>query len=645
MVTGGKRAQVIAAGVVTLIAGAGPAFAQRAGENAVAAAEDAFGTAIGTESIGLYSPTSARGFSPSDAGNVRIDGLYFDQQAAPNNRVISGSTVHVGISAQSYAFPAPTGIADLHLRVPSDVPVVSTVVNLGPYNSYGTEIDAQTPVVKDRLSIGLGGSIMRQDSDSGARHIEFMFGALAHFTPNDDTTINAFWGRRQDCNYGYQPTLFTAGPYLPPEYALHRYYGQEWAKGVCVESNFGATGRFDLGNDWMLRAGAFRSLKNNVKSYSELLRDIQPNGAGRYSIVGLPQQTFGSYSGEVRLSKIIPDGDLRHTFDVSLRGRDVRRNFGGTDVVDLGSNTVAIRKLVPYIDFNFGPKSHDQALQGTGGASYGLFWAGVGEINMGVQKTYYHREVQQPGLPLATSQANPVLYNASGNVFITPQLALYGSYTKGLEEAGTAPASAVNRGEAMPASLTQQVDAGLRYALTPRLSLVAGVFQVEKPYFNVNTSNVFGALGTVRHRGVELSVAGKLAEGLTIVGGTVLIEPRVSGDPVDRGVVGAVPVGPAPRFALVSLQYQVPAVKGLSLDGQVQNGSAQVARSDGRLYVPDWTQFNAGARYIFKMYNVPTSVRFQAFNITNAYSWTVSPNGSFSVKSPRNFRITIAADF
>jgi iron complex outermembrane receptor protein len=189
------------------------------------------------------------------------------------------------------------------------------------------------------------------------------------------------------------------------------------------------------------------------------------------------------------------------------------------------------------------------------------------------------------------------------------------------------------------------VDAGLRYAFTPRLSFVAGVFQVEKPYFNVNGANVFGALGTVRHRGVELSLAGKLADGLTVVGGAVLIQPRVSGDPVNRGVVGPVPVGPSPRFALLSLQYQVPEVKGLSLDGQVQNGGAQVARPDGRLYIPDWTQFNAGARYVFRAWNTPASVRVQAFNITNAYSWNVSPNGSFSVRSPRNVKITLAADF
>ena len=34
---------------------------------------DAFGTSIGSESIGLYSQQDARGFSPKDAGNFRID--------------------------------------------------------------------------------------------------------------------------------------------------------------------------------------------------------------------------------------------------------------------------------------------------------------------------------------------------------------------------------------------------------------------------------------------------------------------------------------------------------------------------------------------------------------------------------------------
>jgi iron complex outermembrane receptor protein len=44
------------------------------------AGDDALGTSVGRQTIGLYTPTSARGFNPIQAGNVRIEGLYFDQR-------------------------------------------------------------------------------------------------------------------------------------------------------------------------------------------------------------------------------------------------------------------------------------------------------------------------------------------------------------------------------------------------------------------------------------------------------------------------------------------------------------------------------------------------------------------------------------
>jgi hypothetical protein len=65
---------------ITYLALSGIAIAQRAGESAVTAAEDAFGTAIGLQNVGFYSPEDARGFSPQQAGNLRIERLYFDQQ-------------------------------------------------------------------------------------------------------------------------------------------------------------------------------------------------------------------------------------------------------------------------------------------------------------------------------------------------------------------------------------------------------------------------------------------------------------------------------------------------------------------------------------------------------------------------------------
>lgn len=49
-------------------------------------ADDAFGTAVGLQNVGLYSETDARGFNPQQAGNLRIEGLYFDQQTWVTSR-------------------------------------------------------------------------------------------------------------------------------------------------------------------------------------------------------------------------------------------------------------------------------------------------------------------------------------------------------------------------------------------------------------------------------------------------------------------------------------------------------------------------------------------------------------------------------
>jgi hypothetical protein len=77
--------------------------AQRVDENAIVQAQDAFGITVGDEEIGLYSAGDARGFSPKDAGNLVIEGLYYDQQTyEPTARIIEGSVLRVGLSAQSY---------------------------------------------------------------------------------------------------------------------------------------------------------------------------------------------------------------------------------------------------------------------------------------------------------------------------------------------------------------------------------------------------------------------------------------------------------------------------------------------------------------------------------------------------------------
>ena len=146
------------------------ARAQHASDNPVTAADDAYGLTLGLESVGIYSPGLVRGFDPRTAGNVRIDGLYFDQQGALSDRVVEGSTIRVGVSEIGFAFPAPTGIVDYDLRgLGGDKPGATVIANVGPYQAWGVSVDGALPLADKRLVLPLGASTQPPAEKSWAK--------------------------------------------------------------------------------------------------------------------------------------------------------------------------------------------------------------------------------------------------------------------------------------------------------------------------------------------------------------------------------------------------------------------------------------------------------------------------------------------
>ncbi|MFA6032208.1 MAG: hypothetical protein WC889_04835 [Myxococcota bacterium] len=123
-----------------------PADLGRSDENAIRAAEDAFGTSIGRETIGLYSSQNIRGFSPISAGNARIEGLYFDQVWGVTSRIRRSTTVRIGISALGFPFPAPTGIVDYSFRTPGREASLGLAAGVDSYGATFVEGDAVVPL-------------------------------------------------------------------------------------------------------------------------------------------------------------------------------------------------------------------------------------------------------------------------------------------------------------------------------------------------------------------------------------------------------------------------------------------------------------------------------------------------------------------
>lgn len=637
------KARFSAAAIALLVSA--PAWAQRTDDNANAQAEDAFGTSVGDESIGIYNPFLVRGFSPVDAGNVRIEGLYFDQQVDLSGRVIEGSTIRVGISAQSYAFPAPTGIADFRLRKPGGEALASIAAGYGPFNAGYVEVDAQLPLDGDRLGIAAGAGIQRGEEFHGAYYDELSLGAVARWAPRPGIEVTPFWSRVRQTDFEVQSLIFTSGDFLPKRFPRNEFHGQDWADFAAEMVNYGVVARANpLGLD--VRLGAFRSINNNDKSAADLLFDTAPDGSvGQRLIVIENGDRSASTSGELRVGKSFDEGPRRHTLLASARGRAQDRIYGGAAVIDLGPSTSLRPDPRPEPAYTEGPKTQDRVRQTTFGIAYQGRWRNVGELSLGIQKSDYSKNITDPNPAVVFPETSdsPILTSANAALYVTPKLAVYGGYTTGLEESPVAPREAVNLNEAPPAIHTRQMDAGVRWSLGGVTAVVGG-FDVEKPYFNLDAAKRFRQLGMVRHRGIEISVAGQLAPGLNIVAGNVFLDAKVSGEEVDNGTIGPRPVATFRRHTIVSLDYRIPGVEGLSVDAFTEGTSARVANSANTLFIPTRAVLNLGTRYRFKIGDAAVLLRAQVANVTNTFGWSNAGSGLYVPNGVRRFALTLATD-
>jgi len=633
----------VAAIVVAAMMPVAPAAAQRAGENAVRAADDAFGTSVGNERVGLYSPFGARGFSPVQAGNVRIEGLYFDYQADLNDRVISGSNVRVGLSAQSYPFPAPTGVGDFSLRKPGEEAVLSVVGGYGPFGGLRVELDGQVPV-SETLGVAAGIGVNKEELFFGGDRTLVNAAVIPRWQPSDSIEIIPFWSMTKSSGQEPQPIIFTAGDFLPSRIERGVYFGQPWARSRFTGTNYGVVSNFSLGERTALRAGLFRSDFENGLNFTDLALNATADGVADRFIIAEADRRFASTSGELRLSQRFDEGDVRrHTIHLALRGREQKRRYGGGQTISLGRARIDERIAFEEPELEFGPQTRDRVRQFTAGLGYEGRWRDVGELSLGIQKTDYRKEVETPTGPLPVSTDSPWLPNGTLSIYATKDLVFYAGYTKGLEESPVAPEVARNKDEAPPAIITEQKDAGLRYAITDQLRLVAGVFDVKKPYYALGEDLIFANLGTVRHRGVELSLAGQLLPRLNVVAGTVFIDAELSGEAVEQGLVGRKPVNAIRRVSSAALEYSMPWIEGLSVDLYYESTSDRIANRQNTLEVPSRYIVSPGLRYRFAIGDKPATFRAQVASANNVYGYNVIGEGVY-YNVPRRFTMTLVAD-
>jgi len=638
------RVGLIAA--LCLVASPDDARAQsRASENAVTQAQDAFGINVGSQSTGLYNNNSVRGFSPTTAGNVRIDGLYFDQAAELPHNLWSATTIRVGLSAFGFAFPAPTGVVDYQIRRPGDAPSRSAYVYADTQLGAKAETDAVIPLRRGRLSIGVGAGLYRNEYDNGTDSSQLSAGVRLRWQPIDGFDVLPFFSLSNMYDNKAGPNVVPAGSTLPPKMERRRFRGPNWAAKDSAERTFGVIAVWTPDASWTGRLGLFRSVNRDGIGYTNLITGVTPDGLGRQIISVDPPSGVASTSGEIRLSRRLGRGDWFHQLHLSVRGRDRRRLSGGSAQYDLGLISLSSPQMALEPNYIFSQQTREAVRQWIGGAAYDGRWRGLAQLNAAVQYTDYRKRTIDPTRPAVTSHAGLLLWNGSLAANLSDDVVLYGGATRGLEESGVAPAAAVNRNAALPAILTSQVEVGARWRLQPGLTLILGAFEVSKPYFNLDDRSVWRELGKVRNRGVEVSLSGEVLPGLSVVAGAVALDAVVTGEAVGRGDVGRRPVGSSPLTVLVNADWRPPGRERVSFDLGASYSADIVASRDNRAIIPPRTTIDVGVRYRLHVRGSNATLRAQIKNITNEGGFSLRGSGAFGVTSSRVASVSLTSDF
>jgi iron complex outermembrane receptor protein len=176
------------------------------------------------------------------------------------------------------------------------------------------------------------------------------------------------------------------------------------------------------------------------------------------------------------------------------------------------------------------------------------------------------------------------------------------------------------------------------------LSLVAGLFELNKPYFNIDTRNMDRDLGMQRAKGIELSVAGQLTRTLTVNAGAVLGEVQVIGPTLAAEGVGRNVLGQPHSQLLINLDYGLPKLAALSLDMGIYHFGSVPGTIDNAVYVPSVTVISLGDRYRFKLLGEPATLRVQVQNVTNSYIWNVTLSPGYLQFAPRAFVAYLTLD-
>ncbi|WP_151636191.1 TonB-dependent siderophore receptor [Noviherbaspirillum aerium] len=270
------------------------------------------------------------------------------------------------------------------------------------------------------------------------------------------------------------------------------------------------------------------------------------------------------------------------------------------------------------------------------------------KLHAGVRYTHIERDQYDPaGARVSRHDQGYFLPNVALAYSPRTDWTAYASYAQGLEHGGVAPLFAANANQALDPSKSRQIELGIKMAVADQWQLAAALFQIRKPLEYTDADFAYVRNGDAEHRGLELSAQGRATRNLSVGVSLMALDTRQE----NTGVASfdGKRTTNVPRFkSIVHLDYAVPQLTGLALNGSWQYAGSKAFSPDNSVTVPGYHLFNIGARYSTRVGGMATTLRASIDNVADKFYWrdvTQSLGGYLFPGAPRTFRVSAQFDF
>lgn len=228
---------------------------------------------------------------------------------------------------------------------------------------------------------------------------------------------------------------------------------------------------------------------------------------------------------------------------------------------------------------------------------------------------------------------------------------LYASYAEGIEQGGVVSGGQYsNDGEVFEPLRSKQLEFGLKWELGADALLTAAVFQIDKG-LETDRRNADNTLTRVQdgrqvHKGVEVTLAGRLTKDLRVVAGAAHLNAKVS-ETSDAALRGKRPQGVPDWQANLHVQHRLDAVlSGLSVHGGLHYGGRKAIDELNTWMAPSFVRADAGVKYEHRLPSGGQATwRLNVDNLADKRYLANTTWGALQFGAPRTVRVSASLGF